>query len=180
MPEWQLPTSRDPAVLRAQLEWLKAEDRAYSDTIDELLTDVKRGTPEDEELFSQRLLEVNIARVRTLKTMSAIDALLWNVEVAPWIAALAPAPTTAVAPARGSGSAHVVDAANRVTAAASKKHRADDGDDAAEPVAPGCPSLLDAAAVLAPLRTAMQRVVDAACGVWFAGDPSERAALSPS
>jgi hypothetical protein len=72
---------------------------------------------------------------------------------------------------RGSGVLHVADAAQRMTAAASEAPSAGDrdGDDAAEPVAPGCPSLLDAAAAMAPLRNAMQRVVDAACGAWFAG-----------
>jgi hypothetical protein len=180
VPKWQLPTSRDPAVLRAELEWLEAEDRAASELVEELLADIRRAKPEEKGIMWQRVNDANIAQVRTMKKMAALRALRGSAEAAAWRAARTPASTAAVAPPRGSGAAHVADAAQRAAAAASKKRSADDGDDAAEPVAPGCPSLMDAAAVLAPLRTAIQRVVDAACGVLLAGGAGGRAALSAS
>jgi hypothetical protein len=179
VPKWQLPTSRDPAVLRAELEWLKAEDRAANETINELLADMKRAKPEGKRLMMQRWVDAEIARCHAMTKISATRDLLRTVEAAPWRPARTPEPAAAIAPSRGSGAANVADAAQRATAAASKANSADD-DYAAEPVAPGCPSLMDAAAVLAPLRTVVQRVVNAACGVWFAGGASERATLSAS
>ncbi len=51
VPEWQLPSSRDPAVLRAELEWLEAEYRACKDLLDEILADMKRAKPEEHLLI---------------------------------------------------------------------------------------------------------------------------------
>jgi hypothetical protein len=174
VPKWQLPTSRDPAVLRAELQWLEAEDRASCDALNELLADKDWTTPEKTRMYFRRLIDANIADAHAKKKMAALRDLRDSVEAAARIAARAPAPTAAVAPSRGVCAAHVADAAQRATAAASKKRSADNDDDATEPIAPGCPSLPDAAAVLAPLRTALQRVVDAACGAWFAACFADR------
>jgi hypothetical protein len=171
VPEWQFTKSHDAVVLRAEVEWLEAEDRASVDLIDELLADLKRAEPDERPPICQRLRELDIVRGHTLQKLAAVRALLESTEAAASSAARAPAPSAAVAPTRVSGVLHVAAAAQRMTAAASKAPSAGDrdGDDVAEPVAPGCPSLLDAAVALAPLRIAMQRVVDAACGAWLAG-----------